>query len=73
MFVTHELPVTVSFAVAQARLASLARGRELCDARRAAYGRGLAGLLRAGPAGDVEVISELAAVASSTLSTARRR
>jgi hypothetical protein len=55
-------PVTVSFAVAQARLASLARGRELMDASQAAYSRGLAGLLRVGPPGDAEGISRLAAV-----------
>jgi hypothetical protein len=62
MFVTHELPVTASFAVAQARLTSLARGRELVDASRAAYSLGLVGLLLPGPSGDVEGISKLAAV-----------
>ena len=62
MFVARERPVTVSFAVAQARLTSLARGPELVDASRAAYSRGLAGLLLPGPSGDVEGISELAAV-----------
>jgi hypothetical protein len=62
VFVAHERPVTVSFAVARARLTSLARGPELVDASRAAYSRGLAGLLLPGPPGDVEGISELAAV-----------
>ena len=61
MFVAHERLVTVSFAVAQARLTSLARGPNSWThhGRRTAAGWPL---LLPGPPGDVVGISELAAV-----------
>jgi hypothetical protein len=44
MFVREEAPLAVSFAAAQAGLASVARGGWLLTASRAAYGDGITGL-----------------------------
>jgi hypothetical protein len=51
MFVGDEALLDVSFTVARARLADLARGGLLLSASEDAYGQGITGFVRVGPAG----------------------
>jgi len=62
MFVTGELRAEVSFAVARAQLARLARAGGLLDASQGAYGAGLAGLVPADPPGWVPQVAGLVRV-----------
>jgi len=50
MFVSEEARLAVSATVAHTRLSELIRGSQLARASEAAYGEGLTGLIRAGPA-----------------------
>jgi hypothetical protein len=50
MFVAQELTISIGSHAAQARLANLIRGNWLTEMSQAAYGEGLTGLLRVGPA-----------------------
>jgi hypothetical protein len=51
MFVGHEVPLEVSFALARERLVRLTEGSALISASEDAYGRGTSGLARVGGAG----------------------
>ena len=62
MFIAGELRTKVSFAVAGARLAGLARAGGLLDASQGAYGAGLAGLVPADPPGRVPQVAGLVRV-----------
>jgi hypothetical protein len=62
MFVAAEVVVDLSFPVAAARLAKLARGGSLTRVSQGAYGDGLSGLARVGPLGDVPGMSKLVKV-----------
>ncbi len=62
MFVSGEVLLDVSFAAAQARLASLARGGSLLSASQAACGDGITGLARVGPLGGGPGMSRLVQV-----------
>ena len=59
VFISGEVLLDVSFAVAQARLASLARGGSLLSASQPACGDGITGLARAGPLGGGPGMSRL--------------
>jgi hypothetical protein len=56
MFVGDEIVLDVSFAVARARLASLARDGLLVNASEGAYGAGITGLSRVGALGLYQVV-----------------
>jgi hypothetical protein len=62
VFVRDEVLVHVSFAAAQARLASLARGGSLLHAAKDAYGDGTTGLAGTAPADSVRGMSRLVGV-----------
>ena len=62
VFVGEEMLLDVSFAAAQARLASLARGGSLASAAKDAYGHGITGLTRVGPLGSAPGMSRLVQV-----------
>jgi len=62
VFVSGEVLLDVSFAAAQARLASLARGGSLLSASQAACGDGITGLARVGPLGGGPGMSRLVQV-----------
>ncbi len=59
MFISGEVLPDVSFAAAQARLASLARGGSLLSASQPACGDGITGLARVGPLGGGPGMSRL--------------
>ncbi len=62
MFVADEVVLGLSLGSAQARLADLAHRGSLTSASQAAYGDGLAGLIRVGPRGAVRGMSKLVEV-----------
>jgi hypothetical protein len=59
MFVREEIHLEASFDVAQTGLASLRRGCWLLTASQAAYGHGISGTARVGPAGGWPTVSKL--------------
>ena len=62
MFVGDEVLLAVTFAVARARLADLARGGSLLSVSEDAYNRGITGLARIGPPGSAPGPSRLVRV-----------
>lgn len=62
MFVSDEMLLETSFAQAQARLANLSRRGLLTTASEEAYGDGITGLARVGPAGPAPLASRLVSV-----------
>jgi len=73
MFVRGQVQVAVSFAVAQARLAELARGDELLRASYGAYGQMISGLAQDGPPDPVGGASRLAGAWFGDLAADRDR
>ena len=73
VFVRGQVQAAVSFAVAQARLAELARGDGLLRAAYEAYGRGISGLAQDGPPDPVGGTSRLAAARFGDLAADRDR
>ena len=67
VFVGDEVSLDVSFAAAQARLASVIRGGLLGRASEQAYGDGMTGLARVGPLGPVPGLSRLVQVHAQDL------
>jgi len=59
MFVREEIHLEASFDVAQTGLAGLRRGCWLLNASQAAYGHGISGTARVGPAGGWPTVSKL--------------
>jgi hypothetical protein len=62
MFVGDEVLLDVTFTVARARLANLARGPSLLSVSEDAYNGGIAGLVRMGPPGSALSLSRLVQV-----------
>jgi hypothetical protein len=62
VFVVDETRLEVSFAAACARLVNLTHGGSLLRASKDAYGEGITGLLRVGPAGSAPGMSKLVTV-----------
>ncbi len=59
MFVVHETRLDIPFSAAQARLSNLIGGSLLVEASQGAYGEGISGLTRVGPAGPMPGLSRL--------------
>ncbi len=62
MFIDDEVSLDVSFDVARARLADLARDDTLANASEAAYGEGVTELIKVGPLGSVPGTSKMVEV-----------
>ena len=62
MFVGDEVLLDVTFTVARARLANLARGGSLLSVSEDAYNGGITGLVRVGPLGSAPALSRLVQV-----------
>jgi hypothetical protein len=69
MFVREEIRLEASFDVAQTGLASLRRGCWLLNASQAAYGHGISGTARVGPAGGWPTVSKLVSIEVGDLIT----